>query len=301
MGWVEGDDIRCRYHGWKYDPSGQCVEQPAELQPFCEKVRIQSYQTQEYLGLIFIYMGEGETPPLPRYPEVEGEGVLEVVKPNLSESNYFRRIEQIGDEAHHLFAHRRETPHSKFGLQPVMVTETEYGMLQTATFASGVRTRHYLVPNIMYVTNNAALPEETDIRKRFMWKVPVDDDHYWNLGVLFVHLRGEAARRYLDGQAEREAESERADTPGKLKRILAGEMALEEIEDRSDISHLEDEVVLAGIGLCDERPLDEHLAPSDAGVILKRKIWERELRALAEGHPLKEWKRSEVLTVSEGM
>src|SRR5919202_5128287 len=28
-GWVEGDCIRCFYHGWKYDGSGQCVEMPA--------------------------------------------------------------------------------------------------------------------------------------------------------------------------------------------------------------------------------------------------------------------------------
>ena len=29
-GWIEGDCIRCFYHGWKYDGSGQCIEQPAE-------------------------------------------------------------------------------------------------------------------------------------------------------------------------------------------------------------------------------------------------------------------------------
>ena len=29
VGWVEGDCIRCFYHGWKYDGTGQCVEQPA--------------------------------------------------------------------------------------------------------------------------------------------------------------------------------------------------------------------------------------------------------------------------------
>ena len=26
-GWVEGDCIRCMYHGWLYDSTGQCVEQ----------------------------------------------------------------------------------------------------------------------------------------------------------------------------------------------------------------------------------------------------------------------------------
>ena len=28
IGWVEGDTIRCRYHGWRFDGQGQCVEQP---------------------------------------------------------------------------------------------------------------------------------------------------------------------------------------------------------------------------------------------------------------------------------
>ena len=37
-GWVEGDSIRCFYHGWTYDASGQCIDQPAEPEPFCEKV-----------------------------------------------------------------------------------------------------------------------------------------------------------------------------------------------------------------------------------------------------------------------
>ena len=41
-GWVEGECIRCMYHGWKYDASGQCVEQPAEEKPFVEKIRIRS-------------------------------------------------------------------------------------------------------------------------------------------------------------------------------------------------------------------------------------------------------------------
>src|SRR2546423_1119179 len=30
VGWVEDDCIRCRYHGWKYDGDGRCVEQPGE-------------------------------------------------------------------------------------------------------------------------------------------------------------------------------------------------------------------------------------------------------------------------------
>src|SRR5688500_15469914 len=50
-GWVEGEDIRCRYHGWKYDASGQCLEQPSESTSFASKVCIRSWPVREYLGL----------------------------------------------------------------------------------------------------------------------------------------------------------------------------------------------------------------------------------------------------------
>src|SRR6266545_4763043 len=62
VGWVEGENVRCRYHGWMYDGSGQCLEQPLEDRPFCERVKIRSLPAQEYLGLIFVYLGGGEAP-----------------------------------------------------------------------------------------------------------------------------------------------------------------------------------------------------------------------------------------------
>ena len=56
-GWIEGDSLRCRYHGWVYDSSGQCVEQPAEPEPFCQRIKVRGYPVKEYLGLIFVYLG----------------------------------------------------------------------------------------------------------------------------------------------------------------------------------------------------------------------------------------------------
>jgi nitrite reductase/ring-hydroxylating ferredoxin subunit len=43
VGWVEGDSIRCRSHGWKYDSSGQCVEVPTEPESTAKTIRIRSY------------------------------------------------------------------------------------------------------------------------------------------------------------------------------------------------------------------------------------------------------------------
>jgi len=49
----EESGLRCSYHGWKYDGTGQCLEQPAENESFAEKITIRSFPTREYLGLIF--------------------------------------------------------------------------------------------------------------------------------------------------------------------------------------------------------------------------------------------------------
>src|SRR5689334_19071782 len=132
VGWVEEDCIRCFYHGWKYDGSGQCVEMPAEDASFPPKVRIASYPTEEYLGLIFAYLGEGEAPPLPRLPDFEADGLLETTcyeRP----CNYFQNVENVVDEVHVAFVHR-ESGFTEGGLNwdlPVITAEeTEYGLVE---------------------------------------------------------------------------------------------------------------------------------------------------------------------------
>lgn len=54
--------IRCVYHGWKYDVTGQCVDMPAEPaeSDFKDKVRTKSYPTATRGGVVWIYMGPPE-------------------------------------------------------------------------------------------------------------------------------------------------------------------------------------------------------------------------------------------------
>src|SRR3984885_10722596 len=47
LGWVEADTLRCVYHGWKFDCSGQCVEAPAEREGFERNVQIPVFPTGE--------------------------------------------------------------------------------------------------------------------------------------------------------------------------------------------------------------------------------------------------------------
>src|SRR5579859_998959 len=66
LGWVEGDALRCFYHGWLFDGAGQCLQQPAERAAFAGKVCVTSYPVEEYLGFVFAYFGGGDAPEFPR-------------------------------------------------------------------------------------------------------------------------------------------------------------------------------------------------------------------------------------------
>src|SRR3954466_11525374 len=76
LGWVEGDSLRCRYHGWRSDAAGQCVEQPNEDRPFCERATRMTWPTQEYLGLVISWFGTAAPPPLPWVPNFEAKRVV---------------------------------------------------------------------------------------------------------------------------------------------------------------------------------------------------------------------------------
>src|ERR1700729_3960708 len=53
------DGIRCPYHGWKFDATGSCLEQPNEPagSAFKDKVTTAGYPVQVFAGLIWGYMG----------------------------------------------------------------------------------------------------------------------------------------------------------------------------------------------------------------------------------------------------
>src|SRR6516225_4267470 len=45
----EENGLRCPYHGWKYDVTGQCIEVPSEPEEsgFCRRIRLASYPLVE--------------------------------------------------------------------------------------------------------------------------------------------------------------------------------------------------------------------------------------------------------------
>lgn len=306
-GWVEDDCIRCFYHGWKYDSTGQCVEQPAEEAGFAAKVRIRAYPTTEYLGLIFAYLGEGDPPPIPRWSSLEQEGVLSA-NSYFRGSNVFNNLESNMDELHVAFVHRNSafsTTGLNRDLPAVTGEETEYGIVKYGTRSDGVvRVSHFAWPNVLYIAGSPSPGNEGRWSEHVGWRVPIDDVSHRSFMVELIHTHGEDAERLRQEMADKK--KLRAPDPNRrtaaevAEAILRGELHVDDVADRPDIVNIQDYVAQAGQGRVIDRST-EHLGRSDVLVILFRKIWERELRALAEGRPVKDWRLPEGLSVTSGV
>ncbi|HEX7233153.1 MAG TPA: Rieske 2Fe-2S domain-containing protein [Candidatus Binatia bacterium] len=292
VGAVEGECIRCFYHGWKYDGSGLCVEQPAEGQSFTDKVRIPSYPVQEYIGLIFAYMGEGAPPPLPRYPRFETDEISLDVAALKRICNYFNNIDNSLDSVHVRFVHQRHRDsvddHVVLGDPVISVEESEWGVKRYARYPNGKDVTFFFgMPNINFINGQVVDPviKRADV---MVFKVPVDDENHIHFEVRAIPLTGEAGRAWIEERRRLREEAER-DRPELVRAILSGKRRLDDIDpNRVDFVMLEDEVAQAGQGAIAVRS-NEHLGRSDRGVFLLRKIWQRELKNLAERRPLKQW------------
>lgn len=292
VGWIEGECIRCFYHGWKYDGSGQCVEQPAEGESFTDKIRIPGYPVKEYIGLVFAFLGEGEPPPLPRYPRFETPAVSLDVAAIRRICNYFNNIDNSLDSVHVRFVHQRHRDavddHVVLGDPLISVDETEWGVRRYVRYPNGKDVTFFFgMPNINFINGQVVDPviKRADV---IVFKVPVDDETHIHFEVRAIPLTGESGRAWIE-QRRRLREQAEQDRPDLVRAILSGKRRLDDIDaNRVDFVMVEDEVAQAGQGAIAVRA-NEHLGRSDRGVFLLRKIWERELRNLAEGRPLKQW------------
>ena len=301
IGWVEGETIRCRYHGWRYDGTGQCVEQPGEGEEgFCGRVRIDARPTQLYKGLVFAWLGDDAPPAFPEYPSLDGDGVIEAIV-YMRRCNYFNNIDNQLDEVHVSFVHR-DAFHRVLDLPMVDARRTEYGAATYCPRPNGnVRVTHFLMPNVTQLKSPGA-DREIDWTEYVVWRVPIDDESHYTFGINYISVHGDAKSRYL---ARRAAVRETPPIEEIGERILRGELTIEDakanLDDRDVLYHvyLEDYAVQVGQGAIADRSR-ENLGRTDAGVRLLREIWNEELRRLAMGEAPTCWTRPAALDATTG-
>jgi phenylpropionate dioxygenase-like ring-hydroxylating dioxygenase large terminal subunit len=105
----EQDGLRCPYHGWKYDHTGQCIEVPSEPveSGFCNKIKLKSYPLVERGGVLWTYMGPPDKqPPLPEWEFALVPAEQSFMSKRIQESNWLQALEGGIDSSHVSFLHR---------------------------------------------------------------------------------------------------------------------------------------------------------------------------------------------------
>src|SRR5215213_5090985 len=108
-GRMEGDDIRCMYHGLKFDPGGRCIQIPGQ-DNIPKGLGVKSYPVVERQHLIWIWMGEpAKADPtmildIPYLANPAWRGVPDYMH---YDANYLLIVDNLSDFAHLAFVHTK--------------------------------------------------------------------------------------------------------------------------------------------------------------------------------------------------
>jgi 5,5'-dehydrodivanillate O-demethylase oxygenase subunit len=190
----EDDGLRCPYHGWKFSPRGQCLEQPAEPpdSTFKDRIKIPAYPVHEMGGLIWAYLGPEPMPLLPRYDLFVRDDVTREIGISRLPCNWLQIMENSLDPVHleHLHAVYMNYVFKRQG-KPAARVPHKHEKIAFDIFEFGITKRRkwedesedsdewqighpVLFPNILAV-GSARAPT-------FQIRTPVDDEHtlhYW--------------------------------------------------------------------------------------------------------------------------
>lgn len=260
--WVEGDCIRCMYHGWSFDPTGQCVDQPAEQPGFAQAARIGAHPVEEYAGMVFVHLGDEPPPALPRFAELDAPGVVVVASvrpPGPWPVNFFQILENNVDPVHLSFVHRATEPFTRV-VPEVRAERTPDGIAMTAVRGGVERQTHYWFP-LMIQLPLYLIPGDRTEFPFFNWAVPVDDVHTLFIGATAIpeHLTG----------------SVRKDIAGRTMAADAGPYLLSGDQRPASVTE-EDYVAIVGQGRVADR-VNERLGRSDVGIVELRRLWQEAL------------------------
>ena len=275
----EEHGLRCMYHGWRYDETGQCVEQPFEetVRPdgrFKEKVKVAGYPVEELGGLVFAYLGPQPAPLVPRWDQlVRDNAVREICIAELP-CNWLQCQENSLDPLHNEWLHAyygnvvrndlHELPPNRGTHLKIGFDVFEHGIIKRRVEAGYTekdddwREGHPIMfPNILLVGD--------EVKSTFQFRVPVDDEHTYHVSY------------YTWGAAP-------GATAPVQERVPYRYVPLKDASDRYIVDILFNQDYMAWVtqGNIARRDL-EKLGESDVGIIMYRKLLQNQMALVADG------------------
>jgi phenylpropionate dioxygenase-like ring-hydroxylating dioxygenase large terminal subunit len=305
----EDGGLRCAFHGWLFDATGACLEQPAEPagSQFCKSVRQKAYRCQEANGIIFAYMGEGEPPALPGFDCFAAPDAYTFAFKGLMECNWLQALEVGIDPAHASFLHRffedadtaqsygqqfrgstigAEMPMTRilreYDRPRIEVETTDYGLRIAALRQLNDQELHIRVTNMVF-PHGIVIPMSQDMTIT-QWHVPVDDTHcYWY--AIFTSYT-----QPVDKARMREQRLALYELPDYIPRknrhndygFDANEQASSTYTGMGEDINVHDQWAVESMGAIQDRT-KEHLGASDRAIAAYRRLLQRAITDVAEG------------------
>jgi len=281
-GLPEEDGLRCPYHGWKYDRTGQCIEQPFEEtvradRPFKDRVKLPGYAVEALGGLVFAYLGPQPAPLAPAWDLLVGRNVEREIGHAVTACNWLQTVENAADPVHVEWLHgefrnyaagrtgkverrRRHLRHLKIAFEL-----GEYGVIKRRILEGETeesddwKIGHWLIfPNIQ---------KGPDMLR---FRVPVDDAHtaQWYYS---VHPLRDGAEQAPEEIPLYEMPSPVLDEHGRPRwQLLDGDV------------DPQDNAIFVSQGEVYDRT-QELLGESDRGVVLYRHLLDQQIKLMEAG------------------
>jgi 5,5'-dehydrodivanillate O-demethylase len=271
-GMVEAHGLRCNYHGWRFDETGACAEQPFEDLAFAQRntrsrITIKSYPVQAKAGMLWAYMGPRPVPLLPDWEAFSWpNGFAQVVLSQVP-CNWFQCQENSIDPVHFEWMHenwgnRLRTGDMSFAPPHIKLEfdEIEHGFVYRR-----VRQNRTEQDDSWTIGRVCLWPNGFFLGEHFEWRVPIDDEN--TLSVTW---------KYTRVPAERE--------PYVQESVPTWWGPLRDAQGKWIDTHVMNQDFLAwvGQGVIADRT-QEHLGASDQGIVAIRRRFFSEMEAIAAG------------------
>ncbi|HIN69855.1 MAG TPA: aromatic ring-hydroxylating dioxygenase subunit alpha [Acidobacteria bacterium] len=194
--------IRCVYHGWKFDVTGQCLDMPSEPSEtnFKDRVKTKSYSTAARGGIVWVYMGPDQfKPELPDFEWARlSKSRCEITKRS-QQCNWAQAVEGGIDSSHISYLHRNladlvpsksGTGHRSYTSRDrspkFTIKETDYGLLIGASRNATKESFYWRITQFLspfWTMIPPILGEEVNDSSQDTYAghafVPIDDENTW--------------------------------------------------------------------------------------------------------------------------
>jgi nitrite reductase/ring-hydroxylating ferredoxin subunit len=304
-GQVREHGLQCSYHGWMFDNRGHCIDMPLEPvdTPLRDEIQHIWYPAEEWAGMVWCYMGADKTDP-PALPRIDimarSDGELVLSRGDFRDYSYLNFLENFADIGHSYVLHLLAPGTVPEELKPYcdMTVDTDWRHADFRVFETDFGLKSVVVhdtadPNLKFVNSwSLALPTHfrfggiiaglppdfTNDRREGGGMLRIIDDTHFEIFRYTLIRPGNFHSNFFPRAS---------DTARGLDEGIRGTVEKKAYDNRKypaweGVPPVEDLVIQEMQGAIPPRE-QEHLASSDAGVALYRRLLRKSMADVDAG------------------